>query len=199
MSITELVASLDDAPDADTPDGTDRDRYRITDDGGAAWAMRRLAAVQRRRADIAAVADQEIARVEAWAAAQTAPLDRDVAYFEGILGEYAKAVRGTPGDGRKSVSTPYGVVSTRAGRLRWTVTDPAALLGWAQSHRRELVTVTETVKVSDASKALAAYGDPAGSVFDQQTGDEVPGITAVQSGLSVAFTLGPCPVAGGVS
>lgn len=199
MSITELVASLDDAPDADTPDGTDRDRYRITDDGGAAWAMRRLAAVQRRRADIAAVADQEIARVEAWAAAQTAPLDRDVAYFEGLLGEYARAVRDTPGDGRKSVSTPYGVVSTRAGRMRWTVTDPDALLGWARGHRRDLITVTETVSASDASKVLAAYGDPAGSVFDQQTGDEVPGITAVQSGLSVAFTLGPCPVAGGVS
>lgn len=194
MSVAELVASLDDAPDTFlTPDGSDSGRYRIPDDGAAAWAMRRLAAVRRRQREIQQVVAQEVERIEAWAAKQSEPLERDAAYFEGLLGEYARTVRDDPGDGRKSVSTPYGVVQTRATRTSWQVTDQGALLEWAKGHRSDLVTITERVLASDAARVLAASEDEAGRVFDPVTADEVPGIVAIPGGVSVSFTLDKGP------
>lgn len=166
------------------------DRFRVTDDRQAAWAMRKLAQVRGRLDDVAAVAQAEIDRVRAWAEDQSEPLRRDAAYFEGLLGEYARTVRDDPGDGRKSVSTAHGSVSTRTIPARLEVTDVDALVAWAETARPGLVQVKKTVRASDVKGVLASYSDGDGQVFDPATGEVVPGIVGQPASVSVTFKVG---------
>lgn len=185
--LIDLTASLASAPDLfEVPEEDEaRERFRVINDRMAAWAMRRLASVQNRRADIQQIAADEKARIDGWAASQLAPLDRDVSYFEALLGEYAIDVRDT--DGRKSVSTPYGVVKTRTVGGGWAITDEAALVEWAKQAHPELVDTVERFALARAKKVLETVGD--GTVGDPVRNELVPGLAVKPQDVTTSVEI----------
>jgi len=107
---------------------------------------------------------------------------RDMDYFEAILKEYAISQRS---EGRKTISTPYGSVKSRAGQPKWTVTDAEDFLSWARRNNRiDLIRVRED---ADLTRIKATLDITGASVFDPDTGEVVPGITVADSQTS--FTV----------
>jgi hypothetical protein len=108
----------------DTTEGADR--FVVDDDEKAAWAMRKLAESEDEVRRIRRLAEPELVRlqkmlagVEAWWAV-----------------EQRKA-------GRKSVSLPYGKVTTRAIAVSVNVSDSKAFVDWAATEGRlELLNMT---------------------------------------------------------
>lgn len=170
MTLTHDLAAVPDEWEVPAGD-EERERFRVEGERQAVWAMRRARDVARRRAEIQAIAEEEIDRIQRWASDADAPLARDARYFEGLLIRYALDVRAAD-PRRKSVTTPYGTVRTRETGGGWTASPEA--LEWARVARPELVKVTETFALSDAKRTLTATED---GVVDPATGDLVPGIT----------------------
>lgn len=186
--MTTLSESLAGAPDEwEAPaDDEGRERFRIRNDRMCAWGVRKLAEALRRQAQVKAVRDAEVARVDAWAKAESGKFDRDVAYFTAILSEYALDVRDV--EDRKSVSTPYGVVQTREGGGGWEVSDEAALIAWAKASRPDLVKVTESFSLADAKRTLEAAD---GGVVVPTTGETVPGLKVRPTTVTASVKVAP--------
>jgi hypothetical protein len=162
-----------------------REAFRITGPGQATWAMRKLRDARAAQADVAAVAQAEIDRIQAWATAEHDRIEHNAGFFEGLLTRWALDLRAA--DPRsKTVSTPYGAVVTRATRGTWSV-DPDAFLGWAKAARPDLVQTIEKPRIGDAKKVLAVDG--IGGVVDPDTGEQVPGIEVGPDKVTATVTL----------
>ena len=159
-------------------------RWRITDDSAAAWAMRKLRAIERRRQSNATIAEEETKRIKDWLAGVDAPLHREAQYFEAILGHYALGCRLDPADGRKTISLPAGKVSTRAGSDRWTV-DNETFLTWARINAPTVIRVREEAALSEV-KVTFIPTDDGRAVTDE--GEVVPGVQVMQTGASATVS-----------
>ena len=170
----EPVFDTDGQPTAETAFIVDNDRK-------ATWAMRKLLEHQQEIAGIVSIADAEIARIQQWADEQVAKHSPSVAYFEGQLVRYARQVR-EESDGKvKSVSTPYGKVTSRAGSEKWVIDDDA-FLGWARESHPEWIRTVEQrgVDVATLKDALAIEPtDSLGLVAITPEGEIIPGIQIV--------------------
>lgn len=136
-----LPADLIDHPDEtellEQADKSEAERWRITDDGAAEWAMRRLAEIRRAAVAAQAQADEWIFQIEAWLRAQVAPNERSRAYFESLLVDYA--TRRRVDDDVKTLNLPSGSVTSRAAGDKVKVIDTDAFLDWAQDHELDQV------------------------------------------------------------
>jgi hypothetical protein len=129
----------------DTTEGADR--FVVDDDEKAAWAMRKLAESEDEVRRIRRLAEPELVRlqkmlagVEAWVEKQTTAVQRDHAFFTSLLERWAVEQRKA---GRKSVSLPYGKVTTRAIAVSVNVSDSKAFVDWAATEGRlELLNMT---------------------------------------------------------
>lgn len=151
----------------ETTDEPDRERFKIEDDWEATWAMRKAAAARARLHDIELVSESEIARIQEWAERESREPLRDLAYFEGILIEYAMKQRA---EGRKTVSTPYGSVKSRAGQAKYVFVDKEGFIEWAKQNHPDWIAVKE-------EPALSALRDSKiVNAADPDTGEVIPGL-----------------------
>jgi hypothetical protein len=163
-----------------------REAFRITGPGQATWAMRKLRDARAAQADVAAVAQAEIDRIQAWATAEHDRIEHNAGFFEGLLTRWALDLRAA--DPRsKTVSTPYGEVRTRTVPGKWDVHDEALVVAWARGSRPGLMQVRESLRLADAKKALDVTDD--GRVIDPETGEIVPGIEVGPAQVTATVTL----------
>lgn len=163
-----------------------RDRFRVEDDDAANWALRKLRAIRARQTDHERLAEGEIARVRDWLAEVVGPLQRDAAFFEGLLADYARRCRENPDDGRKTISLPSGSVTTRQGSPRWTV-NPDAFLPWARQNFPDLIRVREEPDLASIKAAATAVDERAVTA----AGEIIPGIVIDPATVSVAAKTTP--------
>ena len=193
MTATDYVR---DAPDLhDVPDTDEaREAWRIGGLREATWAMRKLADIEARRAQVRDAYQAEVDRLDVWVQEQEQRLDHDGDFFRAHLEVYALTVRAdSPVNSKgeptvKSVSTPYGVVKTSVRGGSWAVSEET--VEWAKRARPDLVTTTvsETFQVS-AAKALADLEVVAGEVIDTTTGEAVPGIVVAPKVVGAKVVL----------
>lgn len=117
-----------------------RQDFRITDPGELDWAMARLAALRKEKADNDAAAAQAIARIEARREKLNATVARGMAFFESHIAAYCHENRkGLLGGGKKKSRTfLHGVVRWRQSSEAPKVISKDALLVWAQQQPLEL-------------------------------------------------------------
>lgn len=127
-------------------EGAAESRWRIDDDGQAEWAARKLAQADRRRRQIAAVADRVVEQARLWEARQLGPVDGDFEFFEALLVDYAKRQR--EGEGRKTVDLPSATVKSRSKPAKVDIVDDETVTEWAKRWAEEAVKVTEKTLVS---------------------------------------------------
>lgn len=184
------MSALPDLYDYDNPtdpaadqwnDEDARERFRVTDDAKAEWALRKLARVRARKATNEQLAEAERERVAAWLADANGSLEHEERFFAGLLEDYARRER----DERKSISLPHGTVSTRKKAARIDVTDPDAVLSWAKATHPDAVEVIEKVSKSALNKLASVTG---GEARDPDTGLPIPGTTVTPEDLSIVIT-----------
>lgn len=177
----DIPTPLDDLPEET------KQRFTITDDNAAAWAMRKLRSIRSKQAEYDQVAVDERARIDRWLDEVKAPLDRDAHFFEAILMDYAYRCRENPDDGRKSIALPTGKVSTRSTQPKWTV-DTERFVEWARAHQPDLIRVREDVDLTKARQTLDLHEASSGLVAISPDGEIVPGITVEPGGISATVT-----------
>jgi hypothetical protein len=164
----------------------DRDRFRITDDKQATWAMRKLMALRHRVEENEAVADAERLRIDEWLQYANQRYAGDIAYFEAILTMYAQQQRTT--DGRKTIDTPYGAVKSRATQDKFKIVDEDVFLKWAEESLPDAIMVKRTPSVTNLKKAVTIETtETLGLVAMTEDGEIVPGVH-VEAG-SVSYTV----------
>jgi hypothetical protein len=158
--------------------------FHIHDDGAANWALGKLAEVEAATARRAAFVAAEIARLQAWQAAEDAKGQRFADYLTGQLRTYYDGLRqqGLVSARRKSYVLPNGRLTVRTQAATWR-RDEARLLAWAEP--LGLVRRQVTVNWIDVKKRLAPPAGALAEAIDAQTGEVIPGLRCQQ---------GPCEV-----
>lgn len=105
-------------------------RWRVTDTGGAEWAMRHLVAADQQLAQLGEQADEWAARIRAWFDHAARPLLAKRAFMEAHLQRYALDLRA--GDPKaKTLTLPSGVVKTTERPPSVQVADEGTVVAWA--------------------------------------------------------------------
>ena len=176
MAIPEISHPLDDIS------GEAKEKFRVEDDGAAAWAMRKLRTIRRKQAENAQLYVDERARLDVWLNEVNNPLDTDASYFESLLNDYAIRCRENSDDGRKSLNLPTGKVTTRLGGPKWEV-DSEPFLVWAKANHPDLVRIKEEPNIQ-ALKEFTVKDD----VAITSDGEVIPGVRISYPEVSVTIT-----------
>ncbi|AIY78581.1 hypothetical protein FDA33_17415 [Clostridium botulinum] len=143
-----------------------REGFKIENLEGATWAFRKLRAIGTKKAEIEAVADEEIARIESWKQEQLKQYDNDSEFFEGCISSYFVEERAK--DKKFKLSTPYGKVSSRKSK-KWLYEDEAALKEYVKENEIEAIRVKEELDKT-ALKKICKDG------VNTETGEILPGV-----------------------
>ncbi len=192
------MTALADVPDIDTedyevPDAEEaREAWSIDSLGQAAWAMAKNRELALRQAEIRRIADDKIARWVAWrdrevAALQNGRTGRD--FFEAHLAAYALRRRAEDEKRNKTLTLPFGTVSTKdtSKTPKWEV-DEETLIPWLKERFPKLVVSTTTEKV-DLKAAKTTFPSSGGEAWVGDSGETVPGITVTPGGVSASISL----------
>lgn len=170
------------------------ERFEVHDLDSAEWAMTKLAQKQKALAELVEQHATWVRRYDEWLKNESGPLERDIAYFEGLLTEYARQRREADPK-MKSTKLPSGTITSRTQRPALDITDEAALVAFLRNVAAELGKPVEdflAVKVSvkkDAVKSLLAPAGLENGVAVLSDGEPVPGVEV--KGGGVGFTVKP--------
>ena len=176
-NLPELTNQLDEELETEER----KERFRVNDDGAASWAMGHYRRIKKKQDENKQIGEQEIMRIQEWLASVNETLDTNANYFESLLLDYARRMRDT--DGRKTISLPYGKVSSRNNGEKWTV-NPEVFLVWANEHSPELIRIKQEPALSLIKERLTNLGF--GKVITAD-GEMVPGV--VVEPPKVTFTV----------
>lgn len=174
--------------EAPAPEGPQR--WRVTDDGGAEWALRHVAEAEAELAQLREQADHWAAKISDWFDHRARPLRARVGFFSAHLEAYALERR-YANPKAKTLTLPSGRVQTTFVAPRAEVSDPGAVVAWAEApvpgerHRRnparrplrrrtradQVLKVTKRVDVAGLRSALVP-----GAAVAADTGEVVPGV-----------------------
>lgn len=157
--------------------------FRIDNPEKAAWALRKYAALVKKREQNDSLADKEIERVRLWRDNANAAIEGNIEFFAAHLEAFAMQQRIA---GVKTFDSPSGKIKSRQTTPSFEV-DKTTFVDWAQSNNRDdLLRFTVAPDLPAIKKALVPHGE---QVFDPFTGESVPGVTPVPE--KITFTIEP--------
>ncbi len=151
----------------DSPMEQEQERWEITDDSTAEWALKKITEAK--------------TDTEKWAAYYAAQLEKirkanngTVEYMEAALRTYFDKVPHHVTKTMEKYALPSGELVLKAQEPEWQHNDEALLPWCKQSGLTECVKIKESVSWSDLKKRLAVSGD---KVVDKETGEVVEAVT----------------------
>ena len=161
--------SVTDAQDEDY-----RGEFRIEDQGGALWAMRKIKAINGRINEFHTTAKEEYQRIIDWETQQVEKAQKEIAFFESLLHEYADTLRAE--DPKfTSLALPHGKISYRKQAAEYT-RDNDRLLKWVKANRPEFVRIKEEPDWLNLKKEIVTSGEMA----VDKNGEIVDGVTVTE-------------------
>lgn len=146
-------------------------KFTITDLSSLTWALRKLAAIEAKKAEVNAVSDAEIERIEAYRKKEIDVLQGSEHFFKSLITEYAIKKREEDPKFRNE-KTPYGSIGFRKQQPKWNY-DDEALLTFLEENNPALIRVKKEPVKTEIKKLFQVSDD--GRVFDGN-GQEVTGI-----------------------
>ncbi|NFI05175.1 hypothetical protein FC959_12280 [Clostridium botulinum] len=140
--------------------------FKVENLESATWCFRKLRAIGTKKAEIEAVAAEEIARIEAWKEEQLKQYDDDTEFFEGAISVYFIEERAK--DKKFKLSTPYGKVSSRKSK-KWIYEDEEALKEYVKENEIDAIRVKEELDKTGLKK-ICKDG------VNTETGEIIPGV-----------------------
>lgn len=179
MSMAELENVLLEAFE-EPQQSEERERFRLTDENMANWALRKVAKARAEYEEAAKVAEAEVKRIDDWLNSRKRDLERTEEFFGGLLtGYYLPQHMENPR--QKTFKLPAGQVQIRAQQPDY-VRDEAKLIAWLKGNDMAgYVEIVEKLRWGDLKKQLKQLGDKMLS----PDGEVVDGILVVDRGLKV--------------
>ena len=109
--VPDLADALAETHTYPTPEDPERERWQITNDGQAAWALRKLARFEAELARLKDQADDEVDRIKTWLADATAGAAREAEFFRGHLTRYYESI--DPETRPRTYRLPTGKIAAR--------------------------------------------------------------------------------------
>lgn len=147
----------------------ERERFAVTDDSSATWAMRKFRQQVAKIKENEAIARAELDRVAKWLDSVNKPLAQSAEYFESLLLEYGRKARA---EGRKSVKLIDGTIKSRVTPPKVEV-DESVFIPWAQQNRDDLL--------------IFAEPKPNKSALKSET--DIPGVVIVEGQISYSVEV----------
>lgn len=163
----------DEAEDEDAP----RPVWRITDDGCADWACRKIAEERAELARIRELAEAQIARIEEKLAAAERRCENGTRFLTSKLAEYFETVPHKTTKTKASYRLLSGTLTRKFGGVSMEKDDSKLVEFLKASGNLEFIKTEEKPKWGEYKKRLEIMG---GSVVDTETGEIVEGVKAVE-------------------
>lgn len=153
----------------------EREGFKIESLEGATWAFRKLRAIENKEADIKAIAEEEINRVNSWKEKELEQHTNDKEYFNYLLEEYYKKEKAK--DSKFKLSTPYGKVISRKSKS-WKYEDEPSLIKYLKDSKLPYIRVKEEVNKAELKKEFKdGVNATTGEILPFITIDETESIT----------------------
>jgi hypothetical protein len=166
----------------------DHESFRITNDGLASWAMRKLMDLRAKQAENTAIAEAERQRIADWEARVNGKFTDDIAFFESHLIQYA--IHERQDANRKTIETPYGAVKSRATQDKVRVVDEPAFIEWAQDNLPAAVVTKVTASLSALKESITPeHTDTLGWIAMTANGEIVPGVVVEPSSVNYSVEV----------
>lgn len=151
-----------------------KERFKVTDLNSLNWALRKLSALDKKRAEEAELANAEISRIQEWFRKQDEAYQYSKQFLEGLVSEFAKAQRII--DPKWKQKTPYGLVSFRKAK-KFNYGDEEKLTKFLDENgMSDYVKVVKSPKKAELKKALTITTE--GKAIFTSTGELLPEVTA---------------------
>lgn len=128
-----------------------REGFKIENLECATWAFRKLRAIENKEADIKAIAEEEINRVNSWKEKELEQYAKDKEYFNYLLEEYYRAEKAK--DKKFKLSTPYGKVTARKSK-KWIYEDEKELLEYLKGNEPSCIKIKEDINKTELKKVF---------------------------------------------
>lgn len=176
MTLAEELDGLMDEAYAEPQDEEQRQAFRLTDEGMADWAIRKIAKARKEFDEAGKVADAQIARISDWLARKKRDMERTEEFLGGLLRAYYLPQHEEDPKRRKTFRLPSGQVQFRAQQPEY-VRDDEALLKWLKkTKRRTYIEKIERPKWGELKKSLTQHGD----YMIDENGEVVTGIQVIE-------------------
>jgi len=163
----------------------ERERFKITDLQSLSWAFRKLAAIAQKKAEVNALCDEEVQRIEHYRQKEISALESSEEFFRGLIEEYAAAQRAADPEFKKA-STPYGTVRYRKQQPKWHYDDDKLLESLKAAGLTELIRVKEEPDKATLKKRAVVQN---GQVIDPATGAIIEGVTVEELGEKIELEV----------
>lgn len=151
---------------------TEDQGFKVTDLQGANWCFRKLKALEERKSELNAVAEEELQRINNWRDSAIKNIDNDEEYFKAKLMEYYKTSKAE--DNKFKLTTPYGKVTSRKSK-KWFYQNEEALMQYIKDNEdHEAIRVKEEL---NKTYIKDKYKDG----INQDTGELLPGVEVIET------------------
>lgn len=129
-----------------------KERFKIKNLESANWAFRKLKAIEEQEAEIKALMDKEIKRIQEWGKHDLDKIKDSKAFFNQLLEEYYLQQRAL--NPKFKISTPYGNVSSKKQQPKWIYEDDVVLTSLHDKGLSKFIRVKEEVNKADLKKEV---------------------------------------------
>lgn len=145
--------------------------FRITDEGKADWAVRKIAENKQEIDRIKDFAKERIEQIKRWEESETESLENNIDFLESLLQEYLYNTE------QKRVKLPSGSVHIRKQQPKWVYNDDAVLKSLESSKMDEFIRIKKEVNKAELRKNVEVVGN---KVVNKETGEVIDGIEIVE-------------------
>lgn len=177
VTLNELEAMDMSAFGEDDAEDGPRPAWRITDDGCADWACRKIAEERAELARIRELAEAQIARIEEKLAAAERRCENGTRFLTSKLAEYFETVPHKTTKTKASYRLLSGTLTRKFGGQQMKQDDTALVQFLKASGNLEFIKTEEKPMWGDYKKRLKIVG---GSVVDAETGEIVEGVQLIE-------------------
>lgn len=165
---------------------TETERFKLTNDQMANWALRKIAKIRSEREADEELAAAERARIDAWLIERQKQAQRNEEFFVGLLAAYF-APKHAENPKTKTFKLPAGSVQFRAQQPSFT-RDDSALVDWLKKNGlADFVETVENPKWGELKKELTVAK---GRAYLKSTGEEIPCVTVEERPEIVRVEVG---------
>ena len=174
VTLDELEGMDDALWTQDEAEDAPRPAWRITDDGCADWACRKIAEEKAELDRIRELADAQIQKIEEKVAAAERRFQNGTRFLTGKLAEYFETVPHKTTKTKASYRLLSGTLTRKFGGTTMKQDDEKLVQFLKGSGQLEFIKTEEKPRWGDFKKRLEIMG---GSVVDKETGEIVEGVT----------------------
>jgi len=164
----------------------DSERFKIKDLDSLNWALRKLAALNKKHQEEEQLAVMETRRITDWFTKQDESYQAGKNFFEGLITEYANEQK-TADPKWKGQASPYGKVGYRKRQPKWDYGDEEKLVEYLDSVGLDTCVKVEKKPIKDEIKKLFPVVE--GKAIFAVTGEVVPQITIKEQEPSLSIKL----------